>query len=101
VTDREVVPGCTRVRRKCAEKTSVGLWGQSIDPRELLGVTGPGHRVVGVLQATLAGGGSSRRRRRQSLAKSPRDPIAFILYGRDLIALYFAFRGFFVNFRPP
>jgi hypothetical protein len=49
VTDREVVPGCTRVRTKCAEKTSVGMWGQSIDPRELPGVTGPGHRVVGVL----------------------------------------------------
>ncbi|TVU49074.1 hypothetical protein EJB05_00365, partial [Eragrostis curvula] len=29
VTDREVVPGCARVRTKCAEKTGVGLWGQS------------------------------------------------------------------------
>jgi len=27
VTDREVVLGCARVRTKCAEKTSVGLWG--------------------------------------------------------------------------
>jgi hypothetical protein len=27
VTDREVIPGCARVRTKCAEKTSVGLWG--------------------------------------------------------------------------
>ena len=25
VTDREVDPGCTRVRTKCAEKTSVGM----------------------------------------------------------------------------
>ena len=25
VTDREVLPGCARVRTKCAEKTSVGL----------------------------------------------------------------------------
>jgi hypothetical protein len=38
------------VRTKCAEKTSVGLWGQSRDPRELPGVTGPSHGVVGVLQ---------------------------------------------------
>jgi hypothetical protein len=49
VTDREVVPGCARVRTKCAEKTSVGLWGQSRDPRELPGVIGPGHGVAGVL----------------------------------------------------
>ena len=44
MTDREVIPGCTRVRTKCAEKTSVDLWGQSRDPRELPGVTaaGPG-----------------------------------------------------------
>jgi hypothetical protein len=41
VTDREVVPGCARVRTKCAEKTSVGLWGQSRDPRELPGITSP------------------------------------------------------------
>ena len=27
VTDREMVPGCARVRTKCAEKTSVDLWG--------------------------------------------------------------------------
>ena len=25
VTDREVLPGCARVRTKCVEKTSVGL----------------------------------------------------------------------------
>ena len=25
VTDREVIPGCARVRTKCAEKTCVGL----------------------------------------------------------------------------
>jgi hypothetical protein len=50
VTDREVVLGCARVRIKCTEKTSVGLWGQSRDPRELPGVTGPGHGVAGVLQ---------------------------------------------------
>jgi hypothetical protein len=37
------------VRTKCAEKTSVGLWGQSRDPRELPGVTGPCHGVAGVL----------------------------------------------------
>jgi len=30
VTDREVVPGCARVRTKCAEKTSVGLWGLTL-----------------------------------------------------------------------
>src|SRR3954468_757566 len=29
VTDREVPPGCARVRTKCAEKTSIDLWGQS------------------------------------------------------------------------
>jgi hypothetical protein len=50
VTDREVLPGCARVRTKCAEKTSVGLWGQSRNPRELPGVIGPSHGVVGVLQ---------------------------------------------------
>jgi hypothetical protein len=49
VTDREVDPECARVRTKCAEKTSVGLWGQSRHPRELPGVTGPNHGVVGVL----------------------------------------------------
>jgi hypothetical protein len=38
------------VRTKCAEKTSVGLWGQSRDPRELPDITGPSHGVVGVLQ---------------------------------------------------
>jgi hypothetical protein len=37
------------VRPKCAEKISVGLSGQSRDPRELPGVTGPSHGVVGVL----------------------------------------------------
>src|SRR5438128_9701700 len=42
VTDREVLPGCARVRTKCAGKTSVGLWGQSRDPRELPGVTTAG-----------------------------------------------------------
>ena len=41
MTDRELVPGCARVRTKCAEKTSVDLWGQSGDPSELPGVTGP------------------------------------------------------------
>ena len=40
VTDREVLPGCARVRTKCTEKTSVDLWGQSGDPNELPGVTG-------------------------------------------------------------
>ena len=50
MTDREVLPGCARVRTKCAEKTSVGLWGQSRDPRELPGVTGAGPGVAGVLQ---------------------------------------------------
>jgi hypothetical protein len=49
VTDREVFPGCARVRTKYAEKTSVGLWGQSRDLRELPGITGPCHRVAGVL----------------------------------------------------
>jgi hypothetical protein len=29
------------VRIKCAEKTSVDLWGQSRGPRELPGVTAP------------------------------------------------------------
>ena len=33
VTDREVAPGCARVRTKCAEKTSVDLWGQLSRPR--------------------------------------------------------------------
>ena len=33
MTDREVLPGCARVRIKCAEKISVGLWGQSRDPK--------------------------------------------------------------------
>jgi hypothetical protein len=37
------------VRTKCAEKTSVDLWGQSRDPRELPGVIGPDHGVAGVL----------------------------------------------------
>jgi hypothetical protein len=49
VTDREVVPGCAQVRIKYAEKTSVGLWGYSRDPRELPGVTGPCHKEAGVL----------------------------------------------------
>ena len=31
VTDREVAPGCARVRTKCAEKTSIDLWA-SLDP---------------------------------------------------------------------
>ena len=50
MTDREVLSGCSRVRTKCAEKTSVGLWGQSRDPRELPGITGAGPGVAGVLQ---------------------------------------------------
>ena len=29
VTDWKVAPGCARVRTKCAEKTSIDLWGQS------------------------------------------------------------------------
>jgi hypothetical protein len=41
VNDREVVPGCARVRTNCAEKTSIDLWGQSRGPRELPGVLGP------------------------------------------------------------
>jgi hypothetical protein len=41
------------VRTKCAGKTSVGLWGQSRDPRELPGVTGPGHGVAGVLHGLI------------------------------------------------
>ena len=44
VTDREVGTGCARVRTKCAEKTSVGLWGQSRYPIKLPGVTPPGPR---------------------------------------------------------
>ena len=47
--DEEVLPGCSRVRTKCVEKTSVDLWGQSRDPRELPGVTAAGHGVAGVL----------------------------------------------------
>ena len=39
MTDREVLPGCARVRTKCIEKISVGLWGQSRDLRELPGIT--------------------------------------------------------------
>ena len=27
VTDREVAPGCARVRTKCTKKTSIDLWG--------------------------------------------------------------------------
>ena len=34
VTNREVAPGCTRVRTKCAEKTSIDLWGQSRSRQE-------------------------------------------------------------------
>ena len=34
VTDREVGPGCARVRTKCAEKTSIDLWGQSRSRQE-------------------------------------------------------------------
>lgn len=35
VTNREVLPRCAWLRTKCAEKTSVGLWGQfvSLDER--------------------------------------------------------------------
>jgi hypothetical protein len=55
VTDREVVPGCAQVRTKCTKKTSVGLWGQSRDPRELPGVTGPSHGVLHLVsEPTLA-----------------------------------------------
>ena len=58
VTDRELVPGCARVRTKCAEKTSVDLWGQSGDPSELPGVTGPARGWPGcynlVSEPTLA-----------------------------------------------
>ena len=50
MTDWEVLSGCSRVRTNCAEKTSVGLWGQSRDPRELSGVTGVSPGVAGVLQ---------------------------------------------------
>ena len=49
MTDREVIPGYARVRTKCAEKTSVDLWGQSGDPSELPGVTGPAQGWAGVL----------------------------------------------------
>ena len=48
VTDRELVPGCARVKTKCAEKTSVDVWGQSRDPIELPGVTGPARVGWGV-----------------------------------------------------
>ena len=34
VADREVAPGCARVRTKCAEKTSIDLWGQSRSRQE-------------------------------------------------------------------
>ena len=34
VTDRKVAPGCTRVRIKYAEKTSIVLWGQSRSRQE-------------------------------------------------------------------
>ena len=34
VTDREVAPGCARVRTKCTEKTSIDLWGQSRSRQE-------------------------------------------------------------------
>ena len=34
VTDREVAPRCARVRTKCAEKTSIDLWGQSRSRQE-------------------------------------------------------------------
>ena len=34
VTDQEVAPGCARVRTKCAEKTSIDLWGQSRSRQE-------------------------------------------------------------------
>ena len=37
------------MRTKCVEKTSVVMWGQSRDPRELPGVTATGPRVAGVL----------------------------------------------------
>ena len=50
MTDQEVLFECARVRTKCAEKTSVGLWGQSRDSRKLPGVTGPARGWVGVFQ---------------------------------------------------
>ena len=57
MTNREVLPGCARVRTKCAGKTSVGLWGRG--PRELPGVNARTRGVVGVLhlvsEPTLAG----------------------------------------------
>src|SRR5215216_6234894 len=34
VTDREVAPGCARVRTKCTENTSIDLWGQSRSRQE-------------------------------------------------------------------
>ena len=54
MTDREVLAGCARVRTKCAEKTSVGLWSQSRDPRELPGITGAGSGVAWVLHRSIA-----------------------------------------------
>ena len=49
MTDREVLLGCTQVRTKCTEKISVGLWGQSRDPRELPDVTSVGPGVARLL----------------------------------------------------
>ena len=46
MTDREVVPGCARVRTKCVGKTSVGLWGQSRSRQAYAG----NRRVIGALQ---------------------------------------------------
>ena len=34
VTNREVAPRCAQVRTKCAEKTSIDLWGQSRSHQE-------------------------------------------------------------------
>ena len=34
VTDQEVAPGCTRVRTKCVENTSIDLWDQSRSRQE-------------------------------------------------------------------
>jgi hypothetical protein len=55
VTNQEVLPGCARVRTKCAENTSVGLWCQSRDHRDRASrANRPGQGVVGVLDAPTA-----------------------------------------------
>jgi hypothetical protein len=52
MTDREVIPGCARMRTKCAKNTSVDLWGQSRGPRELPGVIGPATGLPGCYTLT-------------------------------------------------